>query len=96
MNGSYFKGQFLNGLRSGQGMWKRGTGSSDKYEGSYKCDKKDGYGIFTWSSGNVYKGNYEMDLRSGYGEMYWRDGSFYKGHWERGVQHGEGEVYVPA
>jgi len=43
-NGSYFKGAFLNGLRNGKGIWKRGPGKSDKYEGEYKNDKKCGYG----------------------------------------------------
>lgn len=60
-------------------MWKKGSGTSDKYEGEYHADKKHGYGIFSWASGNVYKGNYEDDLRCGYGEMYWGDGSYYKG-----------------
>jgi len=41
------------------------------YEGNYENDKKCGYGIFTWESGNTYKGEYFEDLRSGYGEMYW-------------------------
>lgn len=41
---SYFKGNFLNGLREGKGVWKKGPGECDKYEGSYKNDKKWGYG----------------------------------------------------
>lgn len=28
---SYFKGNFLNGLREGKGVWKKGTGNCDKY-----------------------------------------------------------------
>lgn len=48
-------------------MWKKGSGTSDKYEGEYKSDKKHGYGIFSWASGNIYKGNYDEDLRTGYG-----------------------------
>jgi hypothetical protein len=68
-------------LRNGQGIWKRGTGNSDKYEGEYVNDKKCGYGVFSWATGNIYKGNYESDVRNGYGEMYWNDGSFYKGKW---------------
>ena len=87
-NGSYFKGNFLNGLRDGHGMWKKGSGVSDKYEGEYSMDKKSGYGIFSWASGNVYKGNYSDDWRNGYGEMYWGDGSYYKGEWMKGIQHG--------
>lgn len=65
-------------------------------------DKKSGYGIFTWASGNVFKGNYDNDSRNGYGEMYWTDGSFYKGEWWNGIQHGrgthfcnKGEINVP-
>ena len=38
--GSFFKGNFINGLRDGKGLWKRGPGNSDKYEGEYKQDKK--------------------------------------------------------
>lgn len=34
--GSYFKGNFVNGLREGKGIWKRGPGNTDKYEGEYK------------------------------------------------------------
>jgi len=71
-----------NGLRDGKGAWKRGPGNADSYEGEYVNDKKCGYGVFTWASGNVYKGNYFEDLRHGYGEMTWTDGSYYKGAWE--------------
>jgi len=78
-NESFFKGFFKNGLRHGKGIWKKGPGNNDTYEGEYFSDKKCGNGIFTWSSGNVYKGSYFDDLRHGYGEMYWTDGSFYKG-----------------
>lgn len=76
-------------------MWKKGSGVSDKYEGEYTADKKHGYGIFSWASGNIYKGHYVDDLRTGYGEMYWGDGSYYKGDWNKGIQHGEGVLYVP-
>lgn len=39
-NGSYFKGNFINGLRDGKGSWKKGVGSSDRYDGEYRNDKK--------------------------------------------------------
>jgi len=48
-------------------MWKKSSGNSDKYEGEYCEDRKHGYGIFSWASGNIYKGNYIDDLRSGFG-----------------------------
>jgi hypothetical protein len=58
---------FKNGLRDGQGMWKKGPGNSDRYEGEYGNDKKCGSGVFTWANGNVYKGHYDSDVRNGYG-----------------------------
>ena len=79
--GSFFKGNFKNGLRNGNGIWKRGPGNSDKYEGEYVEDKKEGYGVFKWQNGNLYKGNFFNDQKHGYGEMYWNDGSCYKGEW---------------
>jgi hypothetical protein len=42
VNGSFFKGFFKNGLRHGHGIWKRGPGNSDFYEGEYINDKKCG------------------------------------------------------
>ena len=58
-------------------------------------DKKHGYGVFTWESGNMYKGNYVEDERDGYGEMYWTDGTVYKGQWKKGCQHGPGKMLQP-
>jgi hypothetical protein len=96
-NGSVYSGTFKNGLKHGKGKWKKGSDSSksNSYDGEYFMDKKHGYGIFNWASGNVYKGNYKEDERHGYGEMYWIDGSIYKGEWVRGIQHGFGEMIFP-
>jgi hypothetical protein len=34
----------------------KGGAEGDSYEGSYQNDRKCGYGMFRWCSGNVYKG----------------------------------------
>jgi hypothetical protein len=94
-NGCQYKGFFKNGLRHGKGVWKKGPGKSDSYDGEWINDKKCGYGIYRWISGNYYQGYYFDDMRHGLGEMYWTDGSYYKGNWERGIQHGEGELVIP-
>ncbi|CDW80329.1 UNKNOWN [Stylonychia lemnae] len=65
------------------------------YEGDYKKDKKHGYGVFVWASGNTYKGQYKDDEREGNGEMKWTDGSCYIGDWIRGIQHGYGKIIYP-
>ena len=92
--GSFFKGNFQNGLRNGNGIWKRNPGNSDKYEGEYKDDKKDGEGVFIWENGNMYKGSFCNDQKHGYGEMRWNDGSFFKGNWENNLHLGESILYI--
>jgi hypothetical protein len=96
-NGSKYFGQFKNGLKHGRGRWlkKAGVPKTNEYEGDYFMDKKHGYGVFKWASGNIYKGNYKEDDRHGYGEMFWKDGSTYKGEWIKGIQHGYGEMVFP-
>ncbi|CAM6002354.1 unnamed protein product [Sphagnum balticum] len=37
---SYYKGAFKNGVREGEGIWKKSVGHSDKYEGSFVNNKK--------------------------------------------------------
>jgi hypothetical protein len=80
-------GEFLNGLKHGKGRWKsaRDVANVNHYDGDYFNDKKHGYGIFTWASGNTYKGEYFEDERHGTGEMSWTDGTRYIGDWCHGI-----------
>lgn len=83
-------------MKEGKGKWRSARGPQcNSYEGDYHADKKHGYGVFQWASGNVYKGEYKDDERDGYGEMYWTDGSCYQGEWIRGIQHGYGKMIFP-
>lgn len=82
-------------MRHGKGIWKKGPGKADTYDGEWVNDKKCGTGTYKWVSGNFYQGSYFDDMRHGYGEMFWTDGSYYKGYWEKGIQHGEGELVIP-
>ena len=61
----------------------------------YEDDKKNGYGVFEWESGNRYEGNYLDDERHGYGVMKWTDESVYMGIWDGGIQHGVGVMVFP-
>lgn len=45
------------------------------YEGDFKMDKKDGFGILYLSNGERYAGNFSNDLVSGYGTFYKIDGT---------------------
>lgn len=87
-------------MKHGKGKWRKKPQEEDKvlcnqFEGHYVQDKKHGYGIFTWESGNKYIGNYHLDERQGYGAMEWTDGSIFRGHWVAGVQHGVGVMIFP-
>jgi len=95
-NGSVYDGDFKNGLKHGKGVWTKGRGENlTTYTGEYLLDKKCGYGVFKWASGNIYKGYYDKDEREGHGEMVWTDGSKYLGSWVRGIQHGFGKMVFP-
>lgn len=82
---------FSGGLKHGKGKWKKKPTSdlpntkTNNYEGEYSFDKKNGYGVFEWESGNIYRGQYVDDERHGFGEMSWTDGSVYKGMWVHGI-----------
>ncbi|CAI2360649.1 unnamed protein product [Moneuplotes crassus] len=87
-------GELKEGMKNGYGLWleSKDDPHSNQYRGEFMNDKKCGYGVFKWASGNYYKGNFKNDERDGYGEMYWNDGSAYKGHWHNGIQHGFGTM----
>ena len=38
----------------GKITWKDGR----MYEGEYKDDKKNGYGVYKWADGRIYEGNW--------------------------------------
>ena len=42
-------------------------GNGDKYDGSWKDDKKDGQGIFESAKGDTYKGDWKNDKKDGNG-----------------------------
>lgn len=77
-------------MRTGHGLWRKDSPSSDKYEGEFSRNLKEGYGIYEWSQGHVYKGEYRGNVRHGYGEMRWADGSSYCGWWQDDRQSGQG------
>lgn len=63
-DGKEYKGDWVNGIKQGQGTMKYNNGI---YEGEWKNDKKDGKGTYVWNDGRTYEGLYENDVRSGDG-----------------------------
>lgn len=55
-----------------------------KYEGSYKDNKKEGYGEFTWPDRRVYKGMWLNGVQHGEGVQIDKYGKQISGEWHEG------------
>ena len=57
------------------------------YEGDWINNKKFGWGVRHYASGNIYEGMWINDVRHGEGTMRWFDkNQIYTGQWENGLQ----------
>jgi len=63
-NGTEYTGDWVNGVRQGQGKMKYDNGV---YEGEWQNDQKNGRGTYIWNDGKKYEGTYVDDVRSGEG-----------------------------
>ena len=57
-----------------------------------KGDCNNGYGTYTWASGNKYVGKYKDGKHHGQGTFTWADGAKYIGQWEDGKLQGRGTL----
>ena len=63
-DGSEYTGDWVNGVRQGQGTMTYDNGI---YDGEWQNDKKNGKGTYTWNDGKKYDGAYVDDVRDGKG-----------------------------
>lgn len=98
-NGVQYCGEWRDGMKHGRGVLShlprigepQRSGASWSYDGMFEHDRRSGFGIMRYASGNVYEGHWENDLRHGKGTMFWADTQErYDGNWYQGLQHGEG------
>lgn len=68
-------------------QFKTGT-----YEGACSNNKPDGYGEFSWTSGNHYKGEWVNGMRQGKGTLTFSNGDVYTGEFQDNMQHGLGTM----
>lgn len=92
-----YTGNFVNGLRSGQGalIWKNG----DKYAGQWTNGQITGRGVLTYGPDEpmqAYEGDLVEGQMQGQGTMTWKDGSGYEGRWKDGMMHGRGIMTYPS
>jgi hypothetical protein len=78
--------------------------SGNHFEGEWRNDQKNGYGIMIWRDlDEVYTGTWLDDKPHGYGEHIWGDSSaktikkqncnMYRGHYDDGKRHGFGTFF---
>lgn len=70
-----------------KGIIRYDTDGLSFYEGDWMSNKRHGYGVRRYRSGNVYEGEWANNNRHGQGIMRWVDlNQTYNGQWEKGVQ----------
>lgn len=98
----FYKGELLNGQKHGRGILMASVWDVSQndfveykeYEGEFKYDKKDGFGVeYNLDGEKVYEGNWKDDKYNGKGKYYSDGRLYYKGSWLNGIPHGEGEIY---
>ncbi len=88
-DGGVYKGECLNGVRDGHGVYTWPSGN--KYDGQWKNGKQDGLGKLVYNNGAVYTGEFQNGVEHGGGLMRWPNGSQYQGGYQKGIFHGHGE-----
>ena len=91
-DGKYI-GESRKGKKHGKGsfIWTNGS----KYEGTWKADLMDGYGIYTSVSDNTYRGDWHHGQMHGNGIYSWANGIKYKGYFRYGKREGIGKLTYP-
>ena len=64
-----------------------------EYEGEYKNDNKEGYGIYYFTNGDKYEGEFKNDNMEGYGTNYFTNGDRYEGEFKNDISEGYGIIY---
>ncbi|CAM4752540.1 unnamed protein product [Rotaria magnacalcarata] len=65
----------------------------DRYDGHWKNNRRDGYGIIDFADGRKYMGNWFNDTMNGQGSCMWPNGDRYDGYWKDDRKNGQGTYY---
>ena len=58
------------------------------YEGEWKENMREGYGIYHFKNGRIYKGQFKNNNIDGYGEFTWPEGKKYYGFYKNDKKDG--------
>ncbi|TVQ25527.1 MAG: hypothetical protein EA382_06810 [Spirochaetaceae bacterium] len=89
-NGSRYEGEFLEGIRTGQGklIWADGR----EYTGEFMDNQPHGSGVLIQPDGSRYEGDFREGKLSGNGTLWFSDGRIYVGEFENNIRHGSGRM----
>lgn len=89
--GIYYKGDFYNNQKHGEG---KENGKDYFYDGEFHQDKKHGTGKINYTNSNeTYQGSFINNTLTGKGEYTWANGDSYSGDFLNGKMHGIGEYH---
>lgn len=91
-NSDTYVGDFVNGLKEGQGVYT--FINTDKYTGEWKNNKQHGIGKTEYAKNEKYYGRYEDGKRNGEGVYNYSNGDIYSGSWKNNLKHGKGTYIV--
>lgn len=99
-NGKIFKALFKNGkvIRGSAIMYYLEENFNlmtfqYRYEGDYKNNKREGFGIFNMPNNDKYEGEFQNNKYNGKGKYIWGDGSWYEGGFNNDQKDGKGVMY---
>jgi hypothetical protein len=93
LDGLIQKGYFSNNVYEGENNNNNNNIKVNNSNVTYGCisgDCKEGYGTYTWESGEKYEGYWKNDKRKGQGTNNYANGDVYKGDWKDDQQNGYG------
>jgi len=100
LDGSWYRGEFLKGLRHGRGLHVSCEKGRRWYSGEWTNGKRNGRGETACCVGQPdgalnYSGDWVDGRPHGSGTASWPDETRYTGGWARGRQHGRGKAVWP-
>lgn len=88
-NGDIYEGDFIDGIRSGTGIYRYNK-SGHRYEGGWEENVKSGIGKQIYNGVGEYHGYWENGRRHGEGRFTYKNGDVYSGWWKYGEKQGYG------
>lgn len=86
-------GQCTQGAKDGHGVvqWTEHGQAIDRFEGTYREGKREGFGRYRWNATDLYEGHYANDVPNGFGTAMVQ-GVTFAGEWKNGCLSKDGRT----